>query len=265
MRPMWLCVFAVNKDLYGLLMRVKAVYAICGGGNDSIKVDKKTMRDFDYKKTMLIQRLFQLEEVRQRSCDAHACSFARSPNRLLPPVGVLDSAIGLASGREHQVLTLNLRISARECSSFSITIVQMAVAKGAIEKSLGGHTTRDTIRMKLQMDSDLNAVEGELKSLGAIAAADDGKGKLSAAELTARKEILETLKTEYYKVYERVSGHKHRGDKSFEQGGVGMPTLSKEALTKGAFAGAGVKVEREALTGAWASGLTSFQMYWSAY
>lgn len=50
-------------------------------------------------------------------------------------------------------------------------------------------------------------------------------------------------------VYERVSGHKHRGDKSFEQGGVGMPTLSKDALMKGAFAGAGVKVEREALTG----------------
>lgn len=76
----------------------------------------------------------------------------------------------------------------------------MAVAKGAIEKSMGGATTRDTIRMKLQMDSDLGAVEGELKALGSIAAADDGKGKLGAAELTARKEILETLKTEYYKV-----------------------------------------------------------------
>ncbi len=127
---------------------------------------------------------------------------------------------------------------------------QMAVAKGAIEKSMGGVTSRDTIRMKLQMDSDLSSVEGELKALSAIAAADDGKGKLSVAEVTARKEILETLKTEYYKVYERVSGNKHRGDKSYEQGGAGMPTLSKDALTKGAFAGAGVKVEREALTGA---------------
>lgn len=80
----------------------------------------------------------------------------------------------------------------------------MAVAKGAIEKSMGGATTRDTIRMKLQMDSDLGAVEGELKALGSIAAADDGKGKLSAAELTARKEILETLKTEYYKVSQQA-------------------------------------------------------------
>jgi hypothetical protein len=34
-----------------------------------------------------------------------------------------------------------------------------------------------------------------------------------------------------------------------EQGGAGMSVLTKEALVKGTFAGAGVKSEREALTG----------------
>jgi len=50
-------------------------------------------------------------------------------------------------------------------------------------------------------------------------------------------------------VYEEVTGSKHAGAKEMEQGGAGMSVLTKEALVKGTFAGAGVKSEREALTG----------------
>ena len=61
--------------------------------------------------------------------------------------------------------------------------------------------------------------------------------------------MLETVKDEYYKVFEEITGTKHAGDKSMEQGGLGMSTLTKEALISGSFAGAGMKMDREALSG----------------
>jgi len=47
----------------------------------------------------------------------------------------------------------------------------------------------------------------------------------------------------------QITGAKHAGDKSLEQGGAGMSVLTKEALISGTFAGAGMKLEREALSG----------------
>jgi len=61
--------------------------------------------------------------------------------------------------------------------------------------------------------------------------------------------VLETVKDEYYKVFEEITGTKHAGDKSMEQGGLGMSTLTKETLMSGSFAGAGMKMDREALSG----------------
>jgi hypothetical protein len=61
--------------------------------------------------------------------------------------------------------------------------------------------------------------------------------------------VLTSIEQEYHKVYESATGFKHHSDKSYEQAGAGMPVLSKEALMKGTFAGAGMKMEREALTG----------------
>jgi len=53
---------SLNPELYALLVRVKSIYAICGG-DTGVKVDKKTMKAFDYKKTMLISRLVQLDNL----------------------------------------------------------------------------------------------------------------------------------------------------------------------------------------------------------
>ena len=44
---------SLNPELYALMVRVKAIHAICGG-DTGIKVDKKTMKAFDYKKTMCV-------------------------------------------------------------------------------------------------------------------------------------------------------------------------------------------------------------------
>lgn len=40
---------AVNPELYGMIMRCKAVYAMCGG-DLGIKVDKKGLKEFDYRR-----------------------------------------------------------------------------------------------------------------------------------------------------------------------------------------------------------------------
>ena len=53
---------SLNPELYALMVRVKSIYAICGG-DSGVKVDKKTMKAFDYKKTMLIARLVQLDNL----------------------------------------------------------------------------------------------------------------------------------------------------------------------------------------------------------
>lgn len=72
---------------------------------------------------------------------------------------------------------------------------------------------------------------------------------MSNAEIVARSAVLTSIEQEYHKVYEASTGFKHRNDDAYKQGGVGMPVLSKEALMKGTFAGAGMKMEREALSG----------------
>jgi hypothetical protein len=53
---------SMNPELYSLLVRVKSIYAICGG-DTGMKIDKKQMKQFDYKKAMLINRIVQLENL----------------------------------------------------------------------------------------------------------------------------------------------------------------------------------------------------------
>ena len=55
------------------------------------------------------------------------------------------------------------------------------------------------------MRFELSSVEGELKDLCKAAAADDkAGGKVTGEEISARKEVIETIKDEYYKVFEEV-------------------------------------------------------------
>lgn len=176
---------SLHPELYALLIRVKSIYVMCGGDN-GVNVNAKQMKAFDYKKTMLISRLVQLDNL--------------------------------------------------------------AKDKKKIESTMSADS-RDMIRMKNQMRFELTAVETELKQL-IKQSVDEAKGdKVKAPELAARNEVIDSIKSEYYKVYEEITDNKHAGDKSVEGGGVGMSVLSKEALIKGTFAGAGMKMEREALSG----------------
>jgi len=55
------------------------------------------------------------------------------------------------------------------------------------------------------MRFELSSVEGELKDLCKAAAAEDKVGgKVTGEEISARKEVIETIKDEYYKVFEEV-------------------------------------------------------------
>lgn len=129
-----------------------------------------------------------------------------------------------------------------------VQLDNLAKDKRKIEGVLSAES-RDMIRMRNQMRFELTAVEGELKDLCKAAAADDKEGgKVTREEISARKEVIETVKDEYYKVFEEITGAKHAGDKSMEQGGAGMSVLTKEALISGTFAGAGMKMDREAMS-----------------
>jgi hypothetical protein len=56
-----------------------------------------------------------------------------------------------------------------------------------------------------QMRFELSSVEGELKDLCKAAAAEDKVGgKVTGEEISARKEVIETIKDEYSKVFEEV-------------------------------------------------------------
>jgi hypothetical protein len=171
-----------------MIMRCKAVYAMCGG-DLGIKVDKKGLKEFDYRRSMLIQRMMQLDE--------------------------------------------------------------MAKAKSSIGERMGGETSRGVIRMKLQMRSELEAVRAELTELARIASKDEDNKKLPAAELAARKEVITMLRSEMYRVHEEVTGAKHpgAGEGADADGPPGLQVLTKDNLMKGAFPGAGIKMEREALSG----------------
>lgn len=65
------CVPAVNPELFSLYCRVKTIYSIAGGEVDK-KPDKKKMNEFDFKKSLVIAKINDLDEVRAASSDALA-------------------------------------------------------------------------------------------------------------------------------------------------------------------------------------------------
>lgn len=176
---------ALNPELFKLLVRVKAIYMMCGGDSGTT-VTKKQMKAFDYKKSILVNRLVQLDNLAK---DKSKIAAVMSPD------------------------------------------------------------SREMIRMKNQMRFELQAVEEDLKDL-IKQSVEEAKGKkVPSAEAHARTAVLETIKKEFYNVHEEVTGVQHAGDERGNPGGVGMSVIDKESLMKGAFAGAGIKMDREELTG----------------
>jgi len=77
--------------------------------------------------------------------------------------------------------------------------VQLAKDKAKIESTMSSDS-RDMIRMKNQMRFELSAVENDLIVL-CKQAVDEGKAsKVPPPEMAARREVLETIKTEFHKV-----------------------------------------------------------------
>lgn len=73
--------------------------------------------------------------------------------------------------------------------------------------------------------------------------------KLGPAELHSRQEVMTTLLGEYQAMFKRIKGFSHETSDDATQAGAGLKVLVKEELMKGTFAGAGIKTQREALTG----------------
>jgi len=175
---------AVNPELFGLVQRIRAIYAIVGGESGR-PTGKKPTNDFDYRKSLFIAHLHNIDKL----------------------VDTRDSA-GLAPG------------------------------------------TRDHIRVKTAIASEMKALQEELDDLAKLNSAEIVKrgGKMTLEEVNARKEVMSTLLMEYQTLFKRVTGYAHRDAEEMSQAGAGMTRITAENFKKGAYTGAGVKTTREVLT-----------------
>jgi len=72
---------------------------------------------------------------------------------------------------------------------------------------------------------------------------------MGADEITARKEVIESVVLEFHSAYKAAKGFTHRGAEENLGGGVGMRTITTDALMKGQFDGAGIKSKKAEMTG----------------
>lgn len=111
--------------------------------------------------------------------------------------------------------------------------------------------SRDFIRLKMTVQSELRSVMEELDDLARTNNAELGKrgSKLTPEEVRARKELMASIAEEYHSVFKRATGYAHEGSTEMSQAGAGMSVLTKEQVSKGAYAGAGIKMQREEMSG----------------
>ncbi len=72
---------------------------------------------------------------------------------------------------------------------------------------------------------------------------------MTAEEISARKDVIESVVAEFQSKFKVAKGFAHAGAADNLGGGVGMRVLTKDQVTKGEFAGAGIKTKKEAMTG----------------
>lgn len=111
--------------------------------------------------------------------------------------------------------------------------------------------SRDYIRLKLTISGELKKLEDSVKDLAETHKKEVAKlgKKLSGEEISARKDVIESMIGEFQGKFKAAKGFSHAGADENLGGGVGMRTLTKEQVMKGEFAGAGIKTKKENLTG----------------
>jgi len=109
----------------------------------------------------------------------------------------------------------------------------------------------ETIKIKNSISMEFDALTREFDDLNKTNEHEiRTKGsKLGPAELHSRQEVMTTLLGEYQAMFKRIKGFSHETSDEATQAGAGLKVLVKEELMKGTFAGAGIKTQREALTG----------------
>lgn len=176
---------AVNPELFSLYCRVKTIYALAGGEVER-KLDKKKMNEFDFKKSLVIAKISEMDEL----------------------------------------------CTTRDTSGWA-------------------HDSRDYIRLKntiFMKHRELTAEVDDLVKTNEFEVTKRGS-KISPPEIAARKEVLDAVLADYRTLFKRIKGYSHAESDEMTQAAAGMPLMTKDMVMKGTFAGAGVKVGREELTG----------------
>jgi len=110
--------------------------------------------------------------------------------------------------------------------------------------------SRDYIRLKVVINGELSKLEGMVKDLADTHLREvKSKGaKMSADELAARKEVLESVVTEFQQAYKSAKGFTHAAAEENLGGLAGVKAVGMDDLKKGNFAGAGIRTKKEELS-----------------
>ena len=111
--------------------------------------------------------------------------------------------------------------------------------------------SRDYIRLKLTINSELTKLEGLVQSLAETHKKEvvQKGAKMSGEELAARKEVLESVVGEFHHAFKLAKGHTHASAEENLGGTAGNRVLGLDDLKRGNYSGAGIKVRKEELTG----------------
>lgn len=132
--------------------------------------------------------------------------------------------------------------------------------------------SRDYIRLKMTIQKELQDLTSAVEDLAETHKRELGKkgyvlpyemslsytlspffclyrNKLSAEEIEARKEVMESVISEFHTVYKAAVGHSHRGAEENIDNGAGLKMMTSEQLRTGKFSGAGISRKREEMTG----------------
>ena len=71
---------------------------------------------------------------------------------------------------------------------------------------------------------------------------------LSGEEIAARNDVMQAVMGEFHAAFKAAKGMSHVGAEENQGAGVGMRVISKDALMKGQFAGAGIKTKKEEMS-----------------
>jgi hypothetical protein len=113
------------------------------------------------------------------------------------------------------------------------------------------HDSRDFIRLKATVTTELKKLEEMVTDLAAQHRKEVAKAgsKMDGNELTARKEVMESIMGEFRDAFKHAKGFAHADSDEMNQAGTGINVMTRDQLEKGQFAGAGIRTKRQELSG----------------